>query len=143
MAFNYSTASTLYHGIQPGVNNAEKTSLDEIIASCEQDHQGAIEGRITYVSPVSEFHYANKTKGFVQNYFLTAILAKQSNHPIYTYRVTAWNDVVVEGTLSIDKYYRLSNFAWKETTYNGKIPEHQSKYEIHLKKSTTIEHIPI
>ena len=143
MAFNYGTASSLYHGLQPGDKNTEKTSLDELIASCEQGNADVVEGRITYASPVTVFNYANNSKGFVQNYFITDILAKQNNHEIYTYRVTARNDVVVNGTLSIDKYYRLSNFAWKETTYNGKTPQHQSKYEIHLKKSSGIEHVPV
>ena len=143
MTFNYSTASTLYHGLQQGDNNKGQTPLDELIASCEQGNSDVVEGRITYASPVKIFDYANKTKGFLKNYFLTDILAKQNKQQIYTYRVTAWNDVVVDGVLTIDKYYRLSNFAWKESTYNGKIPDHQSKYEIHLKKSSGIDHVPV
>ena len=143
MTFNYGTASTLYQGTNTGDVNLERKSLDEILASVDQGHSDIVEGRITYASPVTTFHYQNNSKGFVQNYFLTDVLAEQNQHQIYSYRVTAWNDAVIDGKLCIDKYYKLSNFAWKLSTYTGQVPSHRSKYEIHLKKNSGIEEIPV
>ena len=102
-----------------------------------------MEGRITYASPIKDFEYADGSKGMVQNYLLTDILGKQSKNLIYTFRVSAWNDQVTDGLLKLGNYYRLSKFAWKSNTYKGKLPEHQSRYNINLKSSSVVEHIPV
>ena len=102
-----------------------------------------VEGRITYASPLKEFYYKDNRKGWVQNYVLTDILGKQSKNAIYTFRITAWNDQVLNGMLKIDNYYRLSQFAWKENNYQGNIPDHQSKYKIDLKPSSIVEHVAV
>ncbi len=142
MNYNFSTASTLYHGINPGDTNAEKSALDEMLAASAQNDPNVVEGRITYVSPVSTFLYANQKQGKVQHFTLTDIIAKENQQPTYTYRVVAWNEQVVNRLLKIDGYYRLSNFAWKQSSF-AQLPEHQSRYEIHLKKSAIIEDIPV
>ena len=139
MTFNYSPASSLYHGINPIDTVEEKSSLDEIIAATRQNDPNVVEGRITYASPLKEFYYKDNRKGWVQNYVLTDILGKQSKNAIYTYRITAWNDQALNGVLKIDNYYRLSQFAWKENNYQGNIPDHQSKYKIDLKPSSIVE----
>lgn len=143
MAFKYSTASTLYHGINPGDTNEEKSALEDLLAGPSNDDGDVIEGRITHAMPVNSFEYKNKTKGFVQNFTLTDILAKQSNQAIYTYRVTAWNDHVIKAALKIGQYVKLTKFAWKHTTYPGQLPDHHSSYEVHLKKISGIEIIPV
>ena len=143
MSFNYPTASTLYYGLDSGENNEEKSTLDELIAASKQNDPNAVEGRITYASPIKDFQYADGSKGMVQNYLLTDILGKQSKNLIYTFRVSAWNDQVTDGLLKLGKYYRLSKFAWKENNYKGKLPDHQSRYNINLNKSSMVEHIPV
>ena len=143
MNYNFSTASTLYHGINPGDTNEEKSALDELLASSAQNDPNVVEGRITYASPVSTFEYTNNTKEMVHHYILTDILAKGNQQAIYTYRVTAWNEQVLNCLLKIDGYYRLSKFAWRENTFGHPPPEHQSRYDIHLKKVSVIEHIPV
>ena len=105
MSFDYSPAAPLYHGLNPGGTNEERSALDELIAASKQNDPNVVEGRITYASPIKEFYYADKGKGVVQNYLLTDILGKRSKNPIYTYRVTAWNDLVTTGVLKIDTYY--------------------------------------
>ena len=74
MTFNYSPASSLYHGINPIDTVEEKSSLDEIIAATRQNDPNVVEGRITYASPLKEFYYKDNRKGWVQNYVLTDIL---------------------------------------------------------------------
>ena len=147
MNYNFGTASTLYHGINPPDTNAEQTSLDELIAIAKKQDKDVIEGRITFVSPVSTFMYnygtSKGTRGMVQSYTLTDVVAKENNHPIYTYRVTAWNEQVLNCVLEKDGYYRLSQFAWKQNSYAGKLPDHQSRYDIHLKQASIVEHVPV
>ena len=143
MTFNYSPGSSLYHGINPGDTNEEKNALDDLLAGSSNTDGDVVEGRITQASPVNTFEYKNKTKGLVQNFTLTDVLAKQSKHDIYTYRVTAWNDQVANGALKIGQYVKLSKFVWKHTTYPGQLPDHHSRYEVHLKKTSVIEGIPV
>ena len=147
----FKPASTLYHGMNSGSSNDEDNTLSEIISASadEQLDETTVEGRVTYISPVSTFEYntgedghGRKTKkGMVQSYTILDLLAQKNKKPIYTYRVTAWNEQVSNHMLKKDEYYRLSNFAWKENTF-PKRPDHQSRYDVHLKRNSMIEHIP-
>ena len=143
MSFDYSPAAPLYRGLNPGETNEERSALDELIAASKQNDPNVVEGRITYASPIKDFQYADGRKGMVQNYLLTDILGKQSKNLIYTFRVCAWNDQVTDGLLEVGKYYRLSKFAWKENNFKGKLPDHQCRYDINLKKVSVVEHIPV
>ena len=142
----FKPASSLYHGLNPGTSNDEDNSLTELLSAAEFD-ENVVEGRVTYMSPVSTFEYnatdrnGQKKKGMVQSYIFLDVLAQKSNKPIYTYRVTAWNDQVSTRMFKKDEYYRLSNFAWKENTF-PKRPDHQSRYDVHLKANSMIELIP-
>ena len=139
----YQPGSTMYHGLNPGTSNDEDNNLHELMAVDEDEN--VVEGRVIYVSPVSTFNYnlpdGRKKKGSVQNYIILDVLAQKNNKPIYTYRVTAWNDQVSSRLFKKEEYYRLSNFAWKENTF-FKRPEHQSHYDVHLKANSLIELIP-
>ena len=144
----FKPASTLYYGLNPGTSNDEDNSLTELLStSAAELDENVVEGRVIYISPVSTFEYdteernGKKKKGMVQSYTFLDILAQKSNKPIYTYRVTAWNDQVTTRVFKRDEYYRLSNFAWKENTF-PKRPDHQSRYDVHLKLNSTIELIP-
>ena len=141
----FKPASTLYHGTNPGTSIDEDANFAELLSATDGD-ENVIEGRVVYISPVSTFEYntdgdGEKKKGWVQSYTLLDILAKQSKKPVYSYRVTAWNDQVTSGVFKKDEYYRVSNFAWKENTFPRR-PAHQSCYDAHLKANSVIELVP-
>lgn len=131
-------------------NNDDVTSVDDFIAAVEESSsndadENVIEGRVTYVSPISTFNYNverdGTRRGCVQNFYVTDILAKRSGKAVYQFRVTAWNEQVTKKLLKKDKYVRLRNFAWKANSF-PKIPNHQSRYDAHLRADTIIETIP-
>ena len=105
----FKPASSLYHGLNPGTSNDEDNSLTELLSAAEFD-ENVVEGRVTYMSPVSTFEYnatdrnGQKKKGMVQSYIFLDVLAQKSNKPIYTYRVTAWNNQVSTCLFKKDKY---------------------------------------
>ena len=140
----FKPASTLYHGTNPGTSIDEDANFAELLSATDGD-ENVIEGRVVYISPVSKFEYnitdGVKRQGVVQSYTLLDILAKQSGKPVYSYRVTAWNDQVTSRVFKKDEYYRVSNFAWKENTFPRR-PAHQSCYDAHLKANSVIELIP-
>ena len=145
----FQPASTLYHGLNSGSSNDEDNTLSEILSASVDDQldETVVEGKVTYISPVSTFEYnsddrhGKKKKGMVQSYIILDVLAQKNSKPIYTYRVTAWNEQVSNRVFKKDEYYRLSNFAWKENTF-PKRPDHQSRYDVHLKRNSMIELIP-
>lgn len=138
----FSTASTLYSGAQMG-EHAEQSALEELLNSARATlppQTQSVEGRISYVSPISSFEYGDGTKGMVQNYILTDEVAQRNMQEIQTYRITAWNAQVLNHLLEKGNYYRISNIAWRKNSWN-RLPEHQCSFDIHLKKSSSIDHI--
>ena len=140
----FQSASSLYSN--PGTSANEDTSFADLLTASEAD-ENVVEGRVIYISPISTFEYniesgnRHTKKGMVQSYILLDVLAKQTKKPIYTYRVTAWNEQVSSRVFKKDEYYRLSHFAWKENSFPRR-PQHQSNYDVHLKPSSQIELIP-
>lgn len=98
----------------------------------------AIEGKVVYASPVSSFFYKDGNKGFVQRFLISDIITQ--DQPI-KFKVVVWNDLVGENLLKLDHYFKISNFNIKKDQFSN-IPEDQSCYEIHLKKTSKVEEIP-
>ena len=103
-----------------------------------------VEGKITYVSPISSFSYKNGAPGYVQHFILTDVIKKRdnenkNNEKVFNFKIVVWNDLVSQNPLKLDSFYIISNFNIKETELRA---SDISPFEVHLKKNSLVEEVP-
>ena len=106
-----------------------------------------VEGRITYASPISSFSYKNGSPEYAQHFILTDVIKKGNvengnNEKILNFKIVVWNDLVSQNLLKVNSFYIISNFNIKETELSRRSSD-ISPFEVHLKKNSVVEEVPI
>ena len=104
-----------------------------------------VEGKITYVSPISSFSYRNGAPGYVQHFILTDVIKKMdiengNNEKVLNFKIVIWNELVSQNLLKLDSFYIISNFNIKETELSRRSSD-ISPFEVHLKKNSLLEEV--
>ena len=134
-------------------SNEEDETLQDLINTDARDSIGdedgdepIIEGRVTYIAPMSTFTMRqernNTRRGYVQSYIVEDVLAKRSNKQIYSFRVTAWHEMATKRLVKIGQYVKIRRFAWKQSDLRSKYPAHQCKYDAHLRSDSIVDVVP-
>ena len=106
-----------------------------------------VEGRITYASPISSFFYKNGSPEYAQHFILTDVIKtgnieNGNNEKILNFKIVVWNDLVSQNLLKVNSFYIISNFNIKETELSRRSSD-ISPFEVHLKKNSVVEEVPI